>query len=89
LDATLSLDSLKQLDVLLGMRLLDVALGHLLHHEVGVDLDLLGELAVDDAPLAGDGQGADGGFGVDEAVDAVGDVGERQGVGRLWKGVGC
>lgn len=70
--------------MLLGMRLLDVALGDLLHHEVCVNLDFLGELALDDAPLAGDGEDADRGLSVDEAVDAVLGVGEGQGVGGLF-----
>jgi hypothetical protein len=65
------------------VRLLDVALGHLLHHEVAVNLDILDQQAIRDAPLARDGQHADGRLGVDEAVDAGGCVGEGELVGCL------
>lgn len=65
------------------MRLLDVALGNLLHHEIGINVDFLAQLAVGNTPLAADGQDADGGFGVDEGVDAVRDVGEGEFVGCL------
>jgi hypothetical protein len=76
---------LKQLDMLLGMRLLDIRLGHLLHHKVGIDIDFLNQGAAHDAPFARDGQHADRGFGVDERVDARGDVGESELVGGLIK----
>ena len=78
-----ALRGLNQLGVLLRVRLLDIALCHLLHHEVAVNLDILDELAVGDAPLAGDGQHADGRLCVDEAVDACGSVGESELVGCL------
>lgn len=69
--------------MLLRVRLIDVPLGHLLHHEVAIDVDLLYELALCDAPLRGDGQRADGRLGVDEGVDAVVYVGEGEFVGCL------
>jgi hypothetical protein len=78
-----ALRGLDQLGVLLRVRLLDVPLGHLLHHEVAVNLDVLDQLAIGDAPLAGNGQHADGRLRVDEAVDAGGCVCEGELVGCL------
>jgi hypothetical protein len=71
--------------VLLRVRLFDISLGHLLHHEVPVNLDVLDQLAVCYAPLPRDGEGANGGLGVDECVDAVGDVCEGKLVGGLQR----
>ncbi|KZL65427.1 hypothetical protein CI238_11013, partial [Colletotrichum incanum] len=77
--------------VLLGVSLLDVALGHLLHEHVGVNVDLLPEDeavgVLDDAPLAGDDEGTDRGLGVDEGVDTVLQVGDGQLVGGLANGL--
>jgi|SRR5690242_14846387 len=81
----LSLGRLDELGMLLGVRLLDVTLCHLLHHEVAIDNNILGQLAISHTPLAGDGQDADGGLCVDEGIDAVGDVGEGEFVGCLWR----
>ena len=64
--------------MLLRVRLLDVALGNLLHHEVAINYNVLGQLAVGDAPLARNGQDADGRLCIDERVDDVGDGGERE-----------
>ena len=69
--------------MLLRMRLLHIPLRHLLHHKVSIDLHLLGQLAVHHPPLGRDRQRANGGLGVDEGVDAVGDVGEGEFVGCL------
>lgn len=69
--------------MLLRVRLLDVVLSHLLHHEVGVDVNLLAELAASDTPLAADGEDTNGRFGVDEGVDTLRDVGESELVGCL------
>lgn len=77
--------------VLLGVGLLDVALGHLLHEHVGLNIDLLTEdeagSLVDDAPLASDNEGSDGGLGVDKSVDAVLEVGDGELVGGLADGL--
>lgn len=70
--------------MLLRVCLLDIPLGNLLHHEVAIDHHILGQLAAGHAPLARDCQDADGGFGVDERVDAGGDVGEGELVCCLW-----
>lgn len=74
----LSLRSLKKLGVLLRVGLLNIALSDLLHHEVTVDDNILGQLAACNAPLAGNGQDADGRLCVDKGVDAVGGVGEGE-----------
>lgn len=74
----LSLSSLEQLGVLLGVCLLNVALRNLLHHEVAIDDHILGELSADNTPLASNCQDANGRLSIDEGVDAVGDVGEGQ-----------
>lgn len=82
-DIRLSLSSLQELHVLLRVSLLNVALSNLLHHKVGVDVNLLAELAVGNAPLAADGEDTDWGLSVDKRVDTLGDVGESQLVGSL------
>ena len=64
--------------MLLRVRLLHIALGHLLHHKVPIDLDIFNQHPVLNTPLAGDGKNTNGGFGVDERVDACGDVGEGE-----------
>jgi hypothetical protein len=64
--------------VLLRVRLLHIALGHLLHHKVSINLYILDQLAVFDAPLSGDGQGTDRGLGIDERVDSILDIRERE-----------
>ena len=64
--------------MLLRVRLLNIALSNLLHHEVSINNHILSQLAARDAPLASDGQDADGRLGVDEGVDAVGGVGEGE-----------
>lgn len=69
--------------MLLRVSLLNVALSNLLHHKVGVDVNLLTELAVGNAPLAADGEDTDWGLSVDKRVDTLGDVGESQLVGSL------
>lgn len=68
------------------MRLLDVALGHLLGDHVAVNLDVLLQLAVGNPPLAGDLERADGRLRVNERVDTAGDVGEGKLVGGLLNG---
>lgn len=65
------------------MRLLDVALGHLLGDHVAVNLDILLEGPVDSPPLAGNLQRADRGLRIDQRVDAAVDVGESELVRRL------
>lgn len=70
----LSLSSLEQLGVLLRVSLFDIALSHLLHHEVTVDNNILSQLAVCDTPLAGDSQDTDRRLCVDEGIDTVGGV---------------
>lgn len=52
----LSLSSFQELHVLLRVRLLNVVLSDLLHHEVGVNVNLLAELAASHTPLAADGE---------------------------------
>ena len=79
----LRLRGLKQLSVLLRVRLLNIALSNLLHHEVPINHHVLSQLATCNAPLASDRQDADGRLGVDEGVDAVGGVGESELVGCL------
>ena len=79
----LSLSSFQELHVLLRVRLLNIVLSHLLHHEVAINDHILRQHAALHPPLACDGEGADGRLGVDEGVDAVGDVGQRQLVGCL------
>lgn len=74
----LCLGGLEQLGVLLRVRLLNIALRDLLHHEVPIDDHVLGELAARNAPLARDRQDADRRLSVDEGVDAVGGVGEGE-----------
>ena len=71
------------------MRLLNVTLRNLLHHEIRINVDLLAQLAIGDTPLAADSQYADGGLGVDEGVDAFGDVGEGEFVCCLVGLLGC
>ena len=70
--------------MLLRVGLLNIVLSHLLHHEVGVNVNLLAELAASNTPLAADGEDTNGGFGVDEGVDTLGDIGEGELVGCLW-----
>ena len=79
----LSLSSLEQLSVLLGVRLLNIALGNLLHHEVAVNHNVLDELAARNAPRAGNSQDTDRRLGVDKGVDAVRDIGQGELVGGL------
>lgn len=69
------------------MRLLDVALGHLLGDHVAVNLDILLEGPVDSPPLAGNLQRADRGLRIDQRVDAAVDVGESELVRRLTNGL--
>lgn len=69
--------------MLLRVRLLNIVLSHLLHHEVGVNVNLLAELAASHTPLAADGEDTNGGFGVNEGVDTLGDIGEGELVGCL------
>lgn len=72
----LSLGSLEQLSVLLRVSLFDIALGHLLHHEVAVDDNILSQLAIRDTPLAGNSQDTDWGLCVDKGIDTVVSVDE-------------
>ena len=62
--------------MLLRVRLLNVVLSDLLHHEVGIDIDGLGQRAVGDTPLAADGENANRRLSVDERIDTVGHVGQ-------------
>jgi hypothetical protein len=61
--------------MLTRMRLLDIRLGHLLHHKVGIDIHLLDQRAARDTPLSRNGQHADRGLSVDKRVYAFGNVG--------------
>ena len=69
--------------MLLRVRLLNIPLRHLLHHKVPINDHILRQHGALHPPLSSDGQDADGRLGVDEGVDAVGDVGQRQLVGCL------
>lgn len=51
--------------MLLRVRLVHILLGHLLHHHVGVDVNVLAQHASRNSPLAGDGEGAQGRLRVD------------------------
>ena len=82
----LRLRHLQQPSMLLRMRLLHIPLRHLLHHKVPLNLHLLAQPAIHNPPLSGNSQRANGGLGVDEGVDAVGDVGEGEFVGCLVGG---
>jgi hypothetical protein len=75
---------LQQLHMLLRVRLVDVTLSNLLHHEVCIDVNFLAQLTVGNAPLAGYGEHANGGLGVDQGIDAGGGVGEGEFVCCLW-----
>lgn len=70
--------------MLLRVRLLDIALGNLLHHEVTINNNILSQLAASDAPLAGDGEDANRGLSVDEGVDTIRDISEGELVGCLF-----
>jgi hypothetical protein len=63
--------------MLLGVRLLDIPLSHLLHHKVSINDHILRQQTALHPPLSSNSEGADGRLGVDEGVDAVGDVGQR------------
>jgi hypothetical protein len=52
--------------MLLRVRLLHVPLGHLLHHEIAVDLYIFNQLAVSDPPFSGYGEVSYGGSRVDK-----------------------
>ena len=81
----LCLDGLLQKkSVLLRVRLLHVALGHLLHHEIAVNLDIFDEHTILNTPFSCDGKDTDRRFGIDERVDTCGDIRERKFVGCLW-----
>ena len=69
--------------MLLRVRLLNIVLNNLLHHKVGIYVDFLAELSVRNAPRAADVEDANGGFGVDEGVNALRDVGQGELVGLL------
>lgn len=66
--------------MLLRMRLFHIGLRNLLHHEIGIDIHFLAQQTVFNPPLAGNGEHADRGFGVDEGVDARGRVCELESV---------
>ena len=76
LQSLLRLGSLEQLHVLLRVRLLNIALGNLLHHEIGIDINLLAQLAIDDAPLATNRKCADRRFGINKRIDALWHIGD-------------
>ena len=78
-----STSRLQQLSMLLRVRLLNIPLRHLLHHKVPINDHILRQHGALHPPLSSDGESADGRLGVDEGVDAVGDVGQRQLVGCL------
>lgn len=69
--------------MLARVRLLDIALSHLLHDEVAVDMHLLSKMGAIDTPLAGDGQGAGRRLRNDLGVDALRHVGESEPVSGL------
>jgi hypothetical protein len=52
--------------MLTRMRLLNIRLGHLLHHEVSIDIHLLNQQAAGNPPLSRNRKHANRGFGVDE-----------------------
>jgi hypothetical protein len=66
--------------VLLGVSLLDITLSYLLHHEVGINLHVLNELAASNAPLAGDGKDANWRLSVDQGINTRLNVGESESV---------
>lgn len=70
--------SLQKLDMLFRMRLLNITLRNLLHHEVGINIDFLAQQAVFNPPFAGDGKDADGRLGVDKRIDTSWGIGELQ-----------
>lgn len=72
--------------VLGWMRLLDVSSSHLLHHEIAVNLDVLGQDARPDAPFARNGEDADRRSGVHQTVYAVGHIGKCEPVCCLLMG---
>lgn len=60
------------------MRLLDVRLGNLLHHKVGINVDFLAHLTTGDTPLSGDSKHADRRLSVDKRIDTLGHIGESE-----------
>ena len=53
------------------MCFLDISFGHLLHHEVAINLNVLPQRAIHDAPPSGDGENTNWRSCVDKAVDPV------------------
>lgn len=70
-----------------GMTLLHIALDHLDHQHVGVNLDALLQLVAGHAPLALEADGSSGRLGVNEGVDAVLAAGECERVSGLANGL--
>ena len=64
----------QQHGVLTRVRLLDISLGHLLHHKVAIDLHILDQFSIYHPPFARNREDADWRLGVDETVDAIGGV---------------
>lgn len=85
----LPLSRFNQLKVLSRVGLLDIPLRHLLHHKIAVNLDVLSQQAVFDAPRSHNREDADRRLCVDERVDACGGVGQGEGVGCLEGLGGC
>ena len=50
---------------------LDISFSHLLHHEVAINLNVLPQRAIHDAPPSGDGENTNWRSCVDEAVDPI------------------
>jgi len=67
------------------VRLLDVSLGHLLHHKVAIDLHILDQFSIYHPPFARNREDADWRLGVDETVDAIWGVCEGQAVCCLYR----
>lgn len=70
--------------MLLWVRLLHIALRHLLHHKVSINFHILDKFSILNTPLPGNGQDTDWGLGVHERVDAVLDVRKSKLIGRLY-----
>lgn len=75
---------LQQLNMLLRMRLLNITLRHLLHHEIRIDIHILRQQPIRNTPLPSNSQRTDRWLRVNQGVDASGHVGECEFVCGLW-----
>jgi hypothetical protein len=73
--------------MVLSVLLFQIALDHLLHDHIGINVHLLAQLVVDDPPLSGDSQSANRRFSINKSVNAVGCFGEGEGVCSLANGL--